>query len=61
MKNLDLKQMGVQELSTVESRDVDGGLMLGAWKAVGAALTWIWDNADDISEGWEAGQAATAP
>jgi len=28
MKNLDLKQIGVQELSTVEKREADGGFII---------------------------------
>ncbi len=31
MKNLDLKQIDVQELSTVEKRDVDGGTEIHWW------------------------------
>ncbi|MEN8118977.1 MAG: class IIb bacteriocin, lactobin A/cerein 7B family [Bacteroidota bacterium] len=56
MKNLDLEQMGVQEMDAVEIKEVDGGIwpyLIGA--LVGYALSAdLGDIADAYNEGYDA-------
>ncbi len=48
MKNLDLKQIGVQELSAVEQRDVEGGFDVLGYLGAVAAVVFILDEAYDV-------------
>ena len=50
MKSLDLKQIGLQELTTVETRSVDGGCF-GACIAVGLAIAYLASTAWAIAHG----------
>ena len=59
MKNLDLLPLGIQEMNAIEQTGTNGGNPLGGFlKGLGpvgaliAAGLWVYDNWDDIEEGW---------
>ena len=64
MKKLNLEQIGVQELTTVENREIDGGLfgvddliLIAAGALLGALLTQDLDDLGDaFMEGYNAGR-----
>ena len=57
MKKLDLKQIGVQELTFAENSQIDGGCPI-CWGIVGSLLALAIDSLDAMVEGYAEGRAS---
>lgn len=59
MKNLDLNAYGVVAMPKQEMQKMDGGGIVPIAKLLIGGALYVWDNWDDIKEGWDKGKGGS--